>query len=223
MAITLADLVTRLQEDVPARDGAPTAEQYARAATEAIADYSARCPMQRITTLSIAAGVASYTLPADFLSLVRLDTTSSKGGVLHTSAGLIPAPTSWTERYTVNGLTLTFTPTPTYTLDRLLIYAARHVLDAQNSYPDLTDRDVGILILKAQALALRAQAVAILTSATGEIVEYQVGDEKVKKVGASEGLRTAAAFLEREYLEAVKAALGTTGSRARYDVHGALR
>lgn len=217
MSVALDDLVARLQADVPARGGSPTEAQYENAIKDAVADYARRRPMTRITTLAITDRTASYDLPNDFLSVIALDSFSHQDGVLHSGAGLVPLSSDWNERYTVNGKSITFTPTPTYTLNRTLRYAAGHMLDDADEYPYLTDEDVGILILKAQALALRVQALATITASTGEIVEYQIGDERVKKVGASQALRETATTLEHEYLDAIAAAVGPAGRRARYD------
>jgi hypothetical protein len=117
---------------------------------------------------------------------------------------------------------MTFTPTPSYTLDRTLRYAAGHVLDDDAAYPYLTDADAGILLLKAQSLALRKQALAAVTASTGEIVEYAIGDERVKKSSPSASLGAAAQMLEAEYLERVARGVGMVGSRARYDGNGYL-
>jgi len=217
MGIALADLVTRLQADIPARDGSPTATQYENAVKDAAADFSRRKPMSLITTLSIVSGTAAYSLPDDFLFVIKLDDFADLEGVIHTASGIVPLSSNWNERFTVNGKTITFTPIPTYTLDRTLRYAAGHVLDDDDEYPYLTDEDVGILLLKAQALALRAQAFSLITSGTGEITEYAIGDERVKKASPSERLSAVASDLEQQYLAAVQRAVGMGGSRARYD------
>lgn len=217
MGIALDDLVTRLQADVPARGGVPSTAQYEYAVKDAVGDYARRRPMTLITTLSVVSGTATYNLPADFLFVIKLDDFTALDGIIHTATGIVPLSSDWNERYTVNGRTLTFTPTPSYTLARTLRYAAGHVLDGDEEYPYLTDEDVGILLLKAQASALRKQALASVTATTGEITEYAIGDEKVKKSSPSESLRATAAALEAEYLEQVQRAVGPQGSRARYD------
>lgn len=222
MSIALADLVTRLQTDIPPRDGHPSAAQYEQAVKDTVADYSRRKPMTRITALALVAGTATYNLPDDFQFSIRLDDFTAQDGILHTAAGIVPFSRDWNERYTVNGLTLTFTPTPAYTLTRMLRYAAGHALDAEDVYPYLTAADAAILLLKAQALALRAQAFSLITSGVGEIVEYAIGDERVKKSSPSERLSAAASSLEAQYLEQVQRAVGPTGSRARYSESGEL-
>jgi hypothetical protein len=223
VSIALTDLVTRLQADVPARDGAPSTTQYENAVKDAVRDYSRRRPMTRVTTISIVSGTATYALPDDFLFEIKLDVFEGHEGILHTSNGIVPLSSDWNERHTVNGRTITVTPTPNYTIDRSYRYAAGHVLDASDSYPYLTEADVAILILKAQALALRTQALSLITSGSGEITEYQVGDERVKKSSPSAVLRAQADALEQAYQAAILQAVGPVGRRARYNVAGRLR
>jgi hypothetical protein len=179
--------------------------------------------MERFATLSIVGNTAAYSLADDFLYLVRLDVPIQTAGVLHTANGLVPLSTDYDERYSITGRTITFTPTPQYTLTRNYWYAAGHELDNSSAYPYLLDEDVQILILKAQALALRIQALSLVTSGTGEIVEYAIGDERVKKGSPSSMLSTQADALEQQYLQAVSQAVGPGGRRARYDSVGNLR
>lgn len=222
MSVALDDLVTRLQADVPPRDGHPTTAQYEQAVKDAVADYSRRNPMTLIASLAIVSGTATYNLPSDFSAMIQMDTMLALDGVIHTAGGLVPTSTSFSERYTINGRTLTFTPTPSYTLTRTYRYSAAHVLDGDDAYPYLTDADCAILLLKAQALALRKQAFSLITSGSGEIVEYAIGDERVKKSSPSERLSAAASSLEAQYLEQVQRAVGVVGSRARYSESGEL-
>jgi hypothetical protein len=217
MAISLEALVTRLQNAVPAEDGVPGDEQYEQAVEDAVADYSNRNPLRRLATLSIRSGVATYDLPADFLKIITLQSLTSQDGVIVTGAGLIPVSNTYRERYYVTGRRqITFSPTPQYTVDRNLWYAAAHALDDGDEYPDMTDGDAAIVMLKARSLALDLQA----NSAAGEGWMYQVGDEKVDKRGKVENTRQAARDLEAQYLEAVQAAIGAVGMRADYDLLG---
>lgn len=220
MSIALDDLVTRLQADVLARGGVPSSAQYEYAVKDAVADYARRRPMTLIAMLAVVSGTATYALPDDFQFLIKLDDFTARDGIIHTAAGIVPLSSNWNERYTVNGLTITFTPTPNYTLSRTLRYVAGHVLNSSEVYPYLTDEDAGVVLLKAQAIALRKQALAAVTASTGEIVEYAIGDERVKKATSSDSLKAMAVALESEYLETV--AGGSTGSRARYDSLGLL-
>jgi len=222
MSVTLADLVARLQTDIPARDGHPTLAQYEQAVKDAVADYSRRNPMTLIANLAIVSGTATYNLSNDFIAMIQMDTMLALEGVIHTAGGLVPTSTGFSERYTINGRTITFAPTPAYTLTRTYRYAAIHVLDDDDAYPYLTNEDCAILLLKAQALALRKQAFSLITTGSGEIVEYAVGDERVKKSSPSEKLNAAASSLEAQYLEQVQRVVGIVGSRARYAESGEL-
>jgi hypothetical protein len=216
MAVSLATLTARLQGAVAARDGVPSDTQYRQAVEEAVADYSRRNPLRRLATLSIQSGVATYDLPADFLKIITLQSLTASDGVIVSGAGLIPVSPSYRERYYVAGRRqITFSPTPQYTASRDLWYAAAHALDG-DEYPDMTDGDAAIVLLKARSAALDLQA----NSAAGEGWMYQVGDEKVDKRGKVENTRQAARDLEAQYLEAVRAAIGAVGMRADYDSLG---
>jgi hypothetical protein len=216
MGIALADLKTRLESAVPARDSVPSSTQYEQCVKDAVADYGRRRPMQRRTTLSIINGTATYDLPSDFHRIVKLESLTHQDGVINSSEGLIPVSSSFTENYTIAGRTVTFWPTPTYSLTRDLWYLAIHVLDASSEYTYLTDEDASVLILLAQAKALRLQANAV----AGDAWKYEFGDERVDKTNQVKALRDQAAFLEREYGEAVAAAIGGRGIRATYDATG---
>ena len=218
MSILLASLVADLQVAAPARAGVPTTAQYERAVKDAVRDYSRRRPMERVTTLSIVSGTAAYTLPSDFLFVVALVGLWSPDGVIHSTAGLIPVSAVYAETYTIAGQTLTFYPTPSYSTTRELRYAAGHVLDAGNTYPHLTDDDVQILQLKAQASVVKLQARE--AAIAGEMLEYQIGDERVKRASAATSLGELAAALDAEYEAAVRAAIGPVGIRATYTPEG---
>lgn len=218
MSVLLASLVADLQVAVPARSDVPTTVQCERAIRDAVRDYSRRRPMQRITTLSIVSGTATYTLPTDFLFVIRLLRLWHPDGVLYSADGLVPVSAGYEERYTVTGQTLTLYPTPSYTATRELHYAAGHVLEAGGTYSFLTEGDVQILLLKAQASAIKLQAQA--AAIAGEMVEYQIGDERVKRASAATSLATVAASLEAEYEAAVRAAIGSVGMPAAYTEAG---
>lgn len=222
MSIALDALIARLQADVPARGGVPSTAQYKQAILDAVADYSQRRPMTRFGTLNLVGGTATYILPDDFLFLIRLDPFASSDGVIHTAAGLVHNMSSSQEYHMINGRTITFIPTPQYTLTRDFSYAAGHVLNDDDEYLYMTFEDTAILILKAQALALRTQAFSLITSGTGEIVEYAIGDERVKKSSPSERLNAVASSLEAQYLQALQRAVGMVGARARYSDGGDL-
>lgn len=217
MSIALDDLVTYLEADVPARDSVPSEGQYEKCVKDAVADYGRRRPLEKITTLDIVNGTAVYDLPTDFLRLIKLErSTIMDGNVIISDEGIIPVSSTYEERYTIAGVQITFYPTPTYTLSRDLRYVAKHVLDESDEYPDLLDEDAEIVLLKAQALALQKQANAMAPNAW----KYGLGDESVDKTNQVRALREQAEFIEKQYLEAVRAAVGTRCVRADYDVTG---
>jgi len=218
MSIALMTLYDRLKADVPARSGVPSDTQYERLARAAVADYSRRRSFRRVTTLNIVAGTATYDLPDDFLKAIRLTQQGVTDGVIVSSQGLIPVSAGYEETYYVAGGQITFYPTPTYTTTRDLWYAAGHVLDDSEAYPYMDQGDAEIVLLKAAALALQAQVGAVATGS--DIVEYQIGDERVRKESAAKGLREAAKAKEQAYLDAVRAAVGPVGARASYDSLG---
>jgi hypothetical protein len=218
MTVTLATLTERLQADVPARSGVPTEAQYERLVKDAVADYSRRKPMEKVTTLTIVSGTADYTLPDDFLFAIKLESLWHPDGVIHSTSGLIPVSATYDETYTVAGLTMTFHPTPRYNTTRDLRYAAAHVLNDSDAYASMTEADARIVLLKAAELALTLQARAAAIS--GEMVEYQIGDERVKRASAADSLTKRADFARSDYEAAVAAVIGPVGVRAAYDSLG---
>jgi len=213
VSITLASLVSRLQIDVPVRHDVPTTAQYEQAVKDAVRDYSRRRPMERVATVEVTSGVADYALPADFVRLIALVGLPETEGVIHTPSGLVPMAESPREYWTIAGAVLTLHPTPQYNVTRQVRYAAGHIL-TEGAYPDLTDDDVSILMLKAQSLVLRAQARA--AAIVGQMVEYQIGDERVKRESAASALTTAAKMAEADYEMALVRAIGPVGLVATY-------
>lgn len=218
MSIALADLVTRLQSDVPARDSVPSATQYENCVKDAVADYARRNPVDQITTISVVSGTAAYDLPDDFLRVIVFEGPLSYGNVIIGDEGLVPTrgAMEWEEHVTIRAGTLTITPTPTYSQDRDLEYAAGHVLDS-GSYAYLTDEDVGVLMLLAQAKALLLQANIEAQKAW----QYALGDERVNKERLAAALREQAKRLEEQYREAVENLGGggkARGTRATYSL-----
>lgn len=214
MSVSLATLVSRLTTAVPARSSVPSASQYQQCVEDAVADLSARCPNEKITTISVVSGTATYTLPSDFLYDVLLESMISETGVVISSTGILPVDADWDEEITYAGQTLTITPTPTYTASRYLWYAAGHVLDASDNYADMTTQQAAAALLLAQALALGMQANA---SAGSEGWKYQIGDEMVDKTGIGKGLQSRADALLAQYERAV-ARLAKSGVGLRADV-----
>jgi len=216
MAIALYDLTARLEADVAAVDSVPSADQYERAVRAAVADYSRRKPMGKLAELSIVSGTATYDLPDDFLRVITLESLWSPDNVLVSDSGLVPLSATYEERhYIVNG-EITLDPEPTYTTTRDLWYAAAYVLDASEEYDELDEEGAGIVLLKAQAIALGYQANAMAS----DILSYQVGDVRIEKGKTVEALRKAAQALEEEYLGRIAAAIGAVGMRASYNWAG---
>lgn len=225
MTILLADLIARLQADVPAQAGVPTAGQYSQAVKDGVADLSRRASVTRVATLSIVAGQAGYALPADFQQLIRLAQIGVPypqlpyagaypgdygygGGVFVTGAGLVPFTGSYREQTTVTGNVLTIYPTPTTSADRQLVYAAGDALNvAGDGYDTLTEDRAAIALLYARATCLDR----IAASPAGQAVKIQAGTDIVDFGIAATALRTQAQGLREQYLAAVASLVGTPG------------
>jgi hypothetical protein len=214
MSLPLAVLIERLQADVPSKDSVPTAEQYERLVRAAVDNLGRRAGHERITTLSIVAGTASYDLPGDFMRLIRLESLAFSAGVMHTSAGLVPIPLEFAERVTVNGLTLILYPTPTYSTTRYLTYQAGWELDDADEYVDMTEEQAETLLLHAAAGALSLQANYYAQQAW----QYAIGDERVSKERLSVELRAQADHRMAEYKARSASYNGPYGSRSEYNV-----
>jgi hypothetical protein len=216
MSVSLSSLISRLQSAVPARNNVPSVVQYEYAVKDAVGDFSKRAPIRKETTLSFVSGVATYSLPDDFLSLVAVISQGIYGDVILGDSGIVPvSASSLRERYSVAGLSLTVYPTPTYSASRTVQYAAKYALGEGDIYADLTDENAAVVLLKAQAIALDAQA----NVAAQEAWQYAIGDESVNKTGLVAALRAQAQEFESKYAAATA---GTSGkraymSRARYD------
>jgi hypothetical protein len=209
MSVALDELVDRVTAAVPALGGVPDAAQVGQCVADAVADYSRRRPMQKMSTISVVSGTAAYALPSDFVRLIQIESPNSPDGVIVGAGKLIPVGTRWSERYTIAGGQISFYPTPSYSMVRDLWYAAGHVLNGSEDYPDMSGEDAGLVLLKASALALALQA----NAAAGKAWTYQVGDERVDKTKQAESLRNQAKSLEEQYLAGIKAAIGPVGLR----------
>src|SRR5687768_4507420 len=103
MSTELSDLIDKLQSKVPARNDVPSDSQYRQAVIDAVDDFSLRASREKITTLQIVSGTATYDLPADFVKIIKLEGLACGDGVLNTSAGLIPLSSPMlTERITIS-------------------------------------------------------------------------------------------------------------------------
>jgi len=219
MSVALSNLVTRLQAGVPAYDGVPSDEQYAQAVKDAVGDLAARKPLVKMTTLDIVADQADYTLPADFLRLVSLETPAAQEGVIVTSDGLLPTGLSGLpeERHDIAALTLTITPTPTYDHTRTLRYAARHVLDESDEYPALTEDLARVALLEAQSIALAWQAQAV----TQQAWDYTEAEQRVNKANQAKEFQQRGEAAHARYLEALDALAPAIAGGVTFDANDA--
>ena len=202
MAVTVQELVDELTLAVPASDGVPSDAQYEKAVKDAVRAFGERCGLEQIWTLTIVAGTATYDLPEDFLALIEMVALATQDGVIVSSAGIIPVGASWKERYTIRNGQITFTPTPTYSMERLVRYKAGWVLDTgdedygvDDAYPEMTEREARIVLLKAQALALGKQA----NASSGSGMKYSLGAVSFDGTGEAAGLLTTRDTRESEF------------------------
>lgn len=207
---TLAELVTRLAADVPAADGTPTAAAYEAAVRDAVADFGYRCPRTLIGTLSVVSGTASYDLPAGFIRLIAL--AGMTGEVFRDASGYLVPSALGGERHTLSGGRITFHPTPAYTLDRTIRYAAGYPYDAAlDEFTGLTDDMARIALMRARAAALRALATS---AAAGAGLNYRIGDVSVQRT-VTQAHGQLAAELDAAYLDACRSLTGFIGRRAQ--------
>lgn len=215
MSILLSDLVTRLSEDVPAEDGVPSTTQYENAIKDAVRDFSERCGLEIIATLSIVSGTATYDLPADFLKIIKVAAFAGQD-VIQSASGLIPVPAGWCERYTIRNGQITFYPTPTYTVAKEIRYKAGWVgtdtvgegsgYEADIEYETMGEREARIVLLKAQALALTKIANAQSSTA----IKYSFGAVSEDLGSSSDTSRKNSNDIEREYIQACDRYNGTS-------------
>jgi hypothetical protein len=213
VTITLAELVNRLEEDVPARDGLPSAAQYERCVKDAVADYGRRAGRTKAATLTLVAGTATYDLPADFVKLVRLASPAGAGSVLYGAGGkLVPVPAGYRETYTVANGQITISPTPTAAGTREMTYQAGWALDETDSYPEMGESEAETLLMLAASKALTLLA----NRAAQDAWSYQIGDERVNMERLAEALNRQAQALADQYKAALASQHGPYGTRSRY-------
>ena len=213
MSVALNLLVQRVVADVPARDGIPSLEQAQIAVVNAARALGWRQSLVRYSTIAVVSGTATYSLPADFVELIQLDSpVSASGSVIVSGAGLIPVPQSWQETYAIANRQITFYPTPQYTLVRNIEYKAGYVLDASNVYTNMDEDAEEPIVHKACAECLYLQA----NKAAADAWQYQVGDERVSKEKLASELRAQAQALEKKFEAAIAGGIGQVGMRATY-------
>jgi hypothetical protein len=200
MTKALADMITELQEDVPAVSGVPSDAQYERAIKDAVREFSRRCGVIKNGTIDIISGTAAYVLPDDFLDLIEIDNPySPEHHVIVTQSGIIPFSelNPFEEEYTIQNGTITFTPTPGYSMTRYLEYKAAWILAVDNTYP-LTEDEAQIVMLKAKQLAFDKLA----NASAGTGFKYTVGNMSVDKSGVSDGFSKRLYELQGEFVMA---------------------
>lgn len=197
----------RLSGAVPARNGVPGAEQRQDALFEAVEALNRRAPRTKIASLSITAGQASYSLPDDFILLIKIDSLATPEGVYISDQGLVPLPAAgWSEQYTISGRTITIYPTPGYTSTRQITYAAGHILDEDDQYAEMSKAEAGAVLLHAQAACMTLQA----NAAAQKAWTYQLGDERVSMERLATELREQARELERQFVQTAERLSGAS-------------
>jgi len=196
---TLASLVSKLQSEVPAVNSVPTEAQYTQAVKDAAADFSRRCGLVQIDSIPVVSGQATYSLPDDFLKLIKLDALTGVDGVIIASGGLIPVAADWEETWTIENKQITFYPTPTYALTRYFKYKAAWVLDESEDYTTMGDDEAQIVMLKAKQIATEKISNSL---ASGGALKYSFGAVSVDKSGGGESLVKRLYAMQGEYVNA---------------------
>lgn len=215
MAIALSDLVTRLTADVPASGGRPSATQYENAIKDAVTDFNNRVGTRRRASLTIVSGTATYSLPTDFHSLIEFSNLPTFDGTIAISSdGLIPLASGsglGVEEYEIVAGQITIYPTPGYGGTRYLWYRAGHTLNGSDEYPNMTEADVAIIMLKARANAWRYAA-----EGKAEGMSYSFGAVKVDTKAQVSTYQDRATKVEGEYEEAIRVRIGAMSRRTKY-------
>jgi hypothetical protein len=229
MSVSQSSLISRLAALIPTRDGIPTSSQQQQAIVDAVAALSSRLPMTKQTTLTLTAGTSSYSLPSDFLFLIRLQYPDASrvpyryngydcSSAYSTSAGLVavaPYRRITRDDYTIVGQTITFTPPALQAGDYTLRYGAAHVLEGDgDTYADMDEAFAAVVVLKAQADVLRLQAAQAAQDA--DVTGYEQGDVSIELDGSkgNKALLTQAGALDSEYERRVMHMQGAQGMRA---------
>jgi len=214
MSVNLAELKGRLEADVPQYDEVPSDSQYSQAVRDAVANFSLKVPHEKFAQIVLVSGTATYDLPGDFASLIQLESLSGLGEIIHTGDGLVPISAEWEQHNFIEGLTITFVPTPTFGMTLDLRYNALHVLSASDVYEDMTAEEAGTVMLQARVIVLQLQAI----KASQQALSYAIGDERISKEKLAGALRDTAAMLDQRYKERCQEMTrgGMYGTRASY-------
>ena len=210
MSASLVVMANTLRAAAPAKNDVPG--DYGELVRNAVAQISQDLPIVRMVDISVTPGVATYTLPPDFVLFIALTgmVTASGGSVLVGGSQLVAIAPGYQEDVRVEGDQLIIYPTPQYTAVRSLRYGACHVLDESFMYPRLSDNGVRIALLYARYLVLMEQA---NTMSDGWM--YQIGDEKVDKKGQGAAMQQQAQAVLQQYKNAVGGLKGY-GIRFKY-------
>ena len=204
MSKTLTELKAELESEIPAINSVPTSAQYEQAIKDAARAFSRKCGVAKFGELSIVSGTAAYALADDFLRLIWLEALTGVDGVIVSTGGLIPVAAGWEEEYTIVGGQITFVPTPTYSMTREYKYKSAWVLTGNSpdeTYATMGDQEAEIVMIKAKAIALEKQELAL--SAAGGM-KYSLGAVSVDKGSGTEALGKKAKFLYGEFDEACR-------------------
>lgn len=191
MAIELSTLTARLAALISDL----TEDQYKSIVIQAVTAFNLRTAQQKRGSLSVVNGTATYTLPADFLAWSYWEPLDMVDNTVISGQGLIPLnQASLNERVQVLGNQLTIYPTPRYTMTRYYWYRGGHSL-SEGAYPYMTDWEAELVLIKAQANALRAA----MSGKAGEGWSYKFGDVTINKGTLARSMREAAEALDREF------------------------
>jgi hypothetical protein len=199
---TLAVLIAELQSEVPAVNSVPTVTQYTQAIKDAVAEFSRRCGLAKVATLSIVSGTATYNLPSDFLKMIMLESVSGADGVIISDSGIIPISADWDETYQIVNKVITFSPTPAYSMTREYRYKMAWVLSGASeseTYADMGEDEAQIVMLKAKSLAKEKLANAL---ASGGGMKYSLGAVSVDKGSGTETMTSDVYKLHGQFIEA---------------------
>lgn len=213
MAIALDDLVEELELSFTGL----TEEQMYAAVKRAVRAFSKKVSMQRRYTLNIVKGTAAYTLPDDFVGFIRFESTLTADGIyVQPGGGLVPLNDKGLPgQYSITGKTITFLPTPDYSVTYYLWYRAGHVLNEDQVYPYLEDEVMDIVLLKAQAEALRF----VNAGSVGDNWKYQFGDVMIDKSNLNNSVQSVISNLNTEFDRLVADYTGPIGTQASYPTY----
>jgi len=190
-------MVSQLQSEIPAVDGAPTTAQYNQAVKDAVMDFSRRCGLVKIASLAIVSGTATYALATDFLKLISMDALVGMDGVIVSNNGLIPLSKDFEEEWTIVNKQVTFYPTPAYSMTRYYKYKAAWVA-VSDDYTTLGDDEVQIVLLRAKSIA----SGKIANAQAGDSIKYTFGAVSEDLSDSSDATRNEAQSFDTDFEEA---------------------